>query len=205
MLKNLVFVLVPLFAGCKTDASTSSSASKESTQENAPSGTKARSGKIDLPNARPRPSAGDDDQDTKQSRQERRQQRMAEIDSDGDGEISDAEREAWRAKREAEMKARLDTNKDGVISDDERAAASHQRAMDMHARFDKDGDGKLTPAELEQTPFGRFDTTVDSNNDGNITVDELDAAMKERMQNGRGGFRGRRRGGMDGSGAPPTE
>ncbi len=213
MLKTFALVLgLAVVAGCKTDGS-SSSASQQSTSGAAPSNTgpKARSGKIDLPQRSPHLPADDDGAaNAQQSREERRKQRLAEMDTDGDGEISDEEREAARAKREAEMKARLDTNKDGTVSDEERDAARKQRATTMHDRLDRDGDGKLTAAELADSPMGRMDINADTNGDGVITVDELDAAMKERMQNGRmmGGFRGGRRfrGGGSGAGSdtPPT-
>ena len=53
----------------------------------------------------------------------------------------------------------------------------------MHARLDADGDGKLTPAELANAP-GRmhFDdpAALDTNHDGDISADELAAAMQAR-------------------------
>jgi hypothetical protein len=205
MLKTLAIVLgLAAFAGCKTDAPETSQKPSETAT---PSNAKPRSGKIDLPTLPQQPPSGakpqlDDDNDgeriSRQAREERRMQRRAEIDTNGDGEISDEERQAARDKREADMKAHLDTNKDGVVSDEERGAAMHQRATDMHARFDKDGDGKLTTAELQTAPFGRFDTTVDTNSDGQVSVDELDAAMRERRRNA-GPFR---RGRNAGSGDP---
>ncbi|MBA3498769.1 MAG: hypothetical protein M4D80_11560 [Myxococcota bacterium] len=206
MLKTLTLALsLAAFAGCKTDAPASSEKSRTT---EAPSNAKPRSGKIDLPTLpqQPTPNApaidNDDDDDravSRQAREERRRQRMGDADTNGDGEISDEERQAARAKREQEMKDRLDANKDGVVSEEERNNAMRQRAVDMHARFDKDGDGKVSSVELEAAPFGRFDASADTNNDGQVSVDELDTAIRERRQGG--AFRrGRRRGG--GSGDP---
>lgn len=212
MLKTLTIVLgLAAFAGCKTDAPASE---KPSETTAAPSNAKPRSGKIDLPNTPPRPALADEpepasdgerDAVTQQAREERRKQRMAEIDTDGDGVISEAEREAARAKREAQMKERLDTNKDGKIDEAEREAARHARAEDMHARLDKNGDGKLT---LEEMQTGRImrnaDPSVDTNGDGSVSVEEIDAMMKNRPERGpmrRGGWRGT--GGDGGSAATP--
>jgi len=218
MLKTLTFVLgLAAFAGCKTDAPDSSSSEKPSTTTATPSGPKPRSGKIDLPTlpqsgtstSDPPRTEGERDAVSQQAREERRKQRMSELDTDGDGEISEEERQAARAKREAEIKDRLDTNKDGVVSDEERGAARHARAEDMHARLDKDGDGKLTPSEMSTGRFGRMGetTAADTNGDGQVSVEELDTLMKNRPERGpfrRGG--GFRRGGDGaGSGSAPSQ
>jgi len=79
--------------------------------------------------------------------------------------------------------AKLDTDGDGVISDQEREAGMKQRAETMRTKLDTNGDGKLTPDELAATK-GRmhFDdpAALDTNKDGDISVDELAAAMKAR-------------------------
>lgn len=194
MWKTLTLVLV--LAACKTDDAPRPAAKPPAeTTSNA----KPRSSKIDLPTPpqvpkADRPQLADDprlegEPVSEQSRQERRRQRMAMIDTDGDGVISDAEREAARAQREAALQARLDADGDGVVSEQERADGRRQRATNMHARFDQDGDGKVTAQELSETPFARFDSTTDTNGDGQISVEELDAAMKERRR----GWRGRPR------------
>jgi hypothetical protein len=217
MLKTLTLVLgLAAFAGCKTDAPESSSSSEKPSTTATPSGPKPRSGKIDLPTLPANPNGtsspelpprteGERDAVSQQAREERRQQRRAELDTNGDGEISEEERQAARAKREQEMKDRLDTNKDGVVSDEERGAARQARAEDMHARLDRDGDGKVTTAELAAGRFGRMGgdmTAADANADGQVTVEELDSMMKNRPE--RGPFRrGMRRGG--GAGSAPSE
>jgi EF hand len=167
-----------LAAGCKTDGaeSTAGSAAPQAEQ----SATKGRSGKIDLPpSQRPRASDGDrpalpDDQkdDRRERRDDRRKERMAELDKDGDGQISDAEREAGRKVRLDEMKTRLDT----------------------------DGDGKLTVAELKDSRMARRLGTeidaIDADKNGEISAEELQKSMDAMRANMWGG--GRRGGGRFG-------
>ncbi len=103
-------------------------------------------------------------------RRARRREWMSRFDTDGDGRISEAEREAMRAEMIARreefmlrrMTARFDADGDGVLSDDERAEAeaelavrrAEQRAR-MLERFDTDGDGTLSDRE-RQTMRDRF-------------------------------------------------
>ena len=87
------------------------------------------------------------------------------------------------AERRARMMKELDTNGDGVVSDEERAAGKKKRVERMRARLDTNGDGKLTPDELAAaTGRMKFDNAadVDTNKDGDISVDELEAALKTR-------------------------
>jgi EF hand len=213
MLKTLTIVLgLAAFAGCKTDAPASSDKSAETTAQ--PGAAKGRSGKINLPNAShgngpalpgdPPRTEGERDAVSQQAREERRKQRMSELDTDGDGEISEDERAAARAKREAEMLERLDKNKDGKVDDAERDAARKDRATEMHARLDKNGDGKLSVDEMQTGRISRMgvDVAVDTNGDGDVSVEELDAMMKNGPMRGpfrRGGWN--RGGGLGGSNA----
>jgi hypothetical protein len=85
----------------------------------------------------------------------------------------------WRAKRAAE----LDKDGDGKVSDAERANALHDRADQMRRRFDANHDGKLTPDELANARGRmRFDdpAALDTDHDGDISADELAAGMKAR-------------------------
>lgn len=179
----LVIASLLLAAGCKTDGaeSTAGSAAPQAEQ----SANKGRSGKIDLPpTQRPRASDGErpalpDDQersdDRRERRDERRKERMAELDKDGDGQISDAEREAGRKVRLDEMKTRLDT----------------------------DGDGKLTVAELKDSRMARRLGTeldaVDADKNGEVSAEELQKSMDAMRANmWGGGLRGGGRFGRDG-------
>jgi hypothetical protein len=98
----------------------------------------------------------------------------------------------WRARRR---------NGDAAMTDEERAAALKQRAEMMRKRLDTDRDGKLTPAELTAARGRmRFDdpAAIDTNHDGDISTDELVAAMKARADQRRAQRAGS--GGGDGTG-----
>jgi len=184
MRKTLLLVLaLGAVAACKTDKPEGSASAPAETRP--PGGPAGRSGKIELPGRRapalPTDDPADDRGATEQGREERRTQRFAAMDTDGDGEISEAELEAARQRRKDEIEARLDTDGDGTVSEAERAAARRERAEALHTRLDGDGDGKLTAAELEHAPFRRFDpVAADDNGDGVVSVEELDKALQER-------------------------
>jgi hypothetical protein len=163
MTKQLSIGVALLFAvGCKTEAPAPAAAGSAGEQ---PTPT-ARSAKIDLKPVRPAAPAA-----------------PALPDSDHD-QGSDGEREQWRDRR-----ARIDTDGDGVVSDAEREAAMKARMTQLRSRLDTDGDGKLTPAELGNAR-GRmhFDdpAALDLNHDGEISTDELATAMKARRDERRG-------------------
>ncbi len=76
------------------------------------------------------------------------------IDTDGDGKVSEEERQAGREKmkeifeaRRKEMIAKFDKDGDGKLSEEERKAAQETRKAEFLAKFDKDGDGKLSEEE----------------------------------------------------------
>jgi hypothetical protein len=94
--------------------------------------------------------------------------------------------------------ARMDKDGDGKISDEERAAAMKERTERIRQRLDTNGDGKLTPDELAGSKGRmRFDDpgALDTNHDGDISADELQAGMEarreemraQRMRNGHAG------------------
>jgi hypothetical protein len=167
MTKQLSIAAVLVLAvACKTEAPAPANQPPAGEDTNA----KARSAKIDvkpvqpaLPPAPAAPAVGDD--------------KPALADPPRG---NPAGREQWRKRRDA----RIDANGDGVISDEERAAALQQRVTAMRTRLDADGDGKLTPAELANARgrMMRFDdpAALDTNHDGDISADELAAALKAR-------------------------
>lgn len=79
--------------------------------------------------------------------------------------------------------AGFDRDSDGATGEDKRAAGMKARAEALRKRLDADGDGKLTPAELASASGRmRFDdpAALDTNHDGDLSVDELVAGMKAR-------------------------
>jgi hypothetical protein len=168
MMKLSLAVTLLFAVACKTE----SPAPAPSAAPAAESTGHARSAKIDIkPVAPPTPSA------------------TAPADPP---HVDPAAREAWRERREA----KIDTDGDGKVSEAERAAALQERVANMHARLDTDGDGKLSAGRARM----RFEdpAALDTNHDGDISPDELAAAMK--MQRER---RAARRGGGDAA-APTT-
>lgn len=126
------------------------------------------------------------------------------LDADKDGKVTKAEVEAFRA---AKVKA-MDANADGKISAEElaapRIAASTAkitaRSAEMVKRMDADGDGMLSAAEMATRPGPEmmFDK-IDSNADGAVTQEEVDAARKT-MHEKHGKGHGKH--GKDGHGKP---
>ena len=104
---------------------------------------------------------------------------LEKMDTDGDGQVTKAEAEAFRAARQAG----LDANRDGVVSFEEqrdhRRAMAEVRARERFARMDTDGDGQVSLAEFNQRSDHWFDR-VDSNDDGIISAEEREAAGKHR-------------------------
>ncbi len=111
--------------------------------------------------------------------------------------------EEMHARMEERRKAReaaLDTNKDGVISPEERQA----RLVPMLERYDQNGDGKLTPQELASSNrrMGFDDPdAIDTDKNGEISLQELDAAVTQRRAQMRERWRGRNGGSAQGVGS----
>ncbi|MCE9615316.1 MAG: hypothetical protein K8T26_13680 [Lentisphaerae bacterium] len=79
---------------------------------------------------------------------------IAKYDKDGNGQLSDEERQAandhWQQEREKRMLKHHDKDGDGVLSDAERAeaeAAEKAYKQERLAKYDKDGDGRLSQEE----------------------------------------------------------
>ena len=95
--------------------------------------------------------AVDDDLDRKAKWQEMK----AQFDTDGDGQLNDAERQAFREDRQQKRFAEVDANGDGQISFEEQSAAREKRREKMIARFDTNGDGELDETERQAAKEAR--------------------------------------------------
>lgn len=120
----------------------------------------------------------------------------AQIDTDTDGYISQAEAQAHSAQRFDT----IDSDGDQEVSlsefklhSNERAAKRAQkkgreikqgrvekRATRMFERLDKDGDGTLTQAEFSTFDFEKLVSRLDKDGDGRISVAELQSRRAKR-------------------------
>lgn len=189
---SLVFLVVAA-VGCKSNGHPAAAAQGSAsgvTEQNRVAASRAaklnlhpiRAGMIPrLNTAGMQPGELDDADDTDPKRAARRAERIAKLDTDGDGQISPKEREAFRRDRDAEIQAKLDTNKDGAVSPEEREAAQKQRAETLRTKLDTDGDGKLSVAEMQSSRFAALDPNkIDVNQDGVISTEELQVALPTR-------------------------
>ncbi len=120
------------------------------------------------------------------------------FDTDGDGQITQAEVDAHRQARFAEV----DTDGDNQVSRDEFLSHSARQAGDragrMFDRLDADGDGLLSRDLAEQRAPGRdIVTRLDTDGDGAVSEAEFEE-MRDRMAERRGG-KGRHGGGWFGN------
>ncbi|MBB34016.1 MAG: hypothetical protein CME88_13115 [Hirschia sp.] len=106
---------------------------------------------------------------------------IARFDTDGDGKVSEAEVEAFKAARFAEA----DANGDSKVTADElhafheaeKARREAERRAAFFARMDADGDGTLSEAEFVTIKPGRFDR-MDRDDDGFIEAGEFGRGHK---------------------------
>jgi EF hand domain-containing protein len=116
--------------------------------------------------------------------------KMAEIDTNGDGAISADERQALRA----EIFDAMDENGDGVLSEAEMTAAREarkekrktkmqerraQKREKMLAAMDENGDGQISRDEFVAKDHPRI-AKIDTDGDGTISAEEMEAAKQNR-------------------------
>jgi len=96
---------------------------------------------------------------------------MATYDMNDDGQITQEEVDGFRAARLAEF----DTDGDGNLNLDEYQAlwldAYRKRMVDNFQRHDDDGDGIVTVEEFSEDQSGMV-ARLDSNDDGVLTADD---------------------------------
>jgi Ca2+-binding EF-hand superfamily protein len=105
------------------------------------------------------------------------------LDSDGDGQVTQAEMQAHAAARFAAV----DTNGDGALNaeeltaraDSERAERMQRRVAKMIEKRDTNGDGQLSQEEMEAGKRGGdIFAKLDTNKDGALSQEEFDAGKK---------------------------
>ena len=147
-------------------------------------------------------------------------EKAKEYDTDGDGALSDTEKEAMKAAikaemetKKAEMLAKYDTDGDGSLSDTEKTAMHEAikaerdaRKAELLTKYDADGDGSLSDtekatmkeamkAEMEAKLLEKFD----ADGDGTLSDSEKSTMESSRPQKGKG----RGPGGKGGPKGPP--
>ncbi len=92
-----------------------------------------------------------------------REKVLEKFDTNRDGQLDEAERqamrEARRARKEArreEMLAKFDANRDGQLDEIEREAAHKERSAERFKKLDTDGNGVLSLEEFQAGKPGRF-------------------------------------------------
>jgi len=97
-------------------------------------------------------SAEDKPQRHKHPQREIPPELVAQFDTDGDGKLSEEEREAARERKHKELLEKYDADKDGALGEDERTKMKEDIKAEILKKFDKDGDGKLSEEERAAMP-----------------------------------------------------
>jgi hypothetical protein len=98
------------------------------------------------------------------------------MDSDGDGQISQAEYVGYQTRRAERKYARIDKDGNGIVSKDEyvsrKGKSGKYCGKRIFERLDSDGDGTITRAESLQAWTGWFER-MDANHDSVVTAEEI--------------------------------
>jgi len=121
---------------------------------------------------------------------------FAELDADGNGQLTPAEMRAHAAARFAVA----DSDANGTLSAEELTAAAAARQAERAGRrtdrmiewMDADGDGALSPAEMPRRGSARMFARADANDDGALSAEEFAEARMHRRGNGQGHGEGRK-------------
>lgn len=121
-----------------------------------------------------------------------------EMDTDGNGEITQAEMEAMKAARFTSA----DTDGDGALSLEELTAQGMKKvaehAESMLEKHDANGDGVLSQDELPKPRrSGHMFDRIDADGNGSISKEEFDEASEHMRERGRGKHRNGQRPGTE--------
>lgn len=100
---------------------------------------------------------------------------MSEMDGDHDGTVSRDEFLAAHARAD-QIFDRQDGNRDGVLSRDEFMAGGGPNRLERFRVLDSNGDGRITREELDARRNARFDA-LDSDRDGKLAPSEMRAVQ----------------------------
>ena len=115
---------------------------------------------------------------------------LPRYDTNRDGTLDRAERQALRQDRRQEALTRYDADRDGRLDETEWVKMRRDRVAEKFARLDRNRDGAISRTEASDPCSrlaSRFDT-VDQDRDGRITLSEL-GAVKMFGKHGKGRFR----------------
>ena len=107
-------------------------------------------------------------------------------DTNGDGVLDEAERQAFREAKRAELLAAYDADGDGRLNAEERRAAREGQRTARFESLDADGNGGLSAEEVAgscRLSF-RFDV-LDADGNGEISLEEFSAQRWPRPRPGR--------------------
>ena len=119
------------------------------------------------------------------ARGEGRGHEFSALDTDGDGQITQAEIQAMADARFSS----LDTDDDGTLSLEELIKGASERVAEraekMIKRFDSNADGKLSADEMPRRGGdreGKMFKRADADGNGSISQEEFDAMREARME-----------------------
>mgnify|MGYP001549693986 CR=1 FL=1 len=130
------------------------------------------------------------------NREEMKAKLLEKFDTDGDGQLSETERQAAKAAREAKMLEKFDANGDGVLSDDEkpqrgrgrrhgRSGNREEMKAKLLEKFDTDGDGQLSETERQAAKAAREALRNDPRlQNSKQTMKEAHQSLMEAMRSG---------------------
>ena len=128
----------------------------------------------------------------KKCHEQKRASKVKKFDSDGDGKLSEAEREIARSTRKAERLGAYDKDKDGTLSKAEKADFLHDKATEKFETIDSNGDAELSLTEAKNScsPLAFHFDKVDADGNDSISWTEFEKVAKKHLRRGKHRKRG---------------